>query len=209
MKPNLWTFGDSLTEGFTNNEDWSRDYIEFKGYKPKVYGEIISEKLDLNLKNLGKGGSDNYSIFQSFCDVSAEVGKNDFLIFGWSSPLRFRLVDNTSNWLSIIPNFKYTSSQFYKISQNTIDEILVNRNNYKFCEEVNNWIKLINNFLNQNKIVHWTSFNKNLNAHYITNLENIEMDTQSQIKDKHFSEKGQLQLSEILLKIDTKNKNLL
>ena len=47
----LWTFGGSFTERYTDKYNWSRDYIKWKGYTPKVYGDIIAEKLDLDLKN--------------------------------------------------------------------------------------------------------------------------------------------------------------
>ena len=39
----VWTFGDSLTERYNPDFKWSRDYIEWKGYVPKVYGNFVSE----------------------------------------------------------------------------------------------------------------------------------------------------------------------
>ena len=49
----LWTFGDSFTDFFyppdKSEIHWRQKYIKFKGYTPKVYGEIIAEKLNLNL----------------------------------------------------------------------------------------------------------------------------------------------------------------
>ena len=67
MKKTLWTFGDSFTESFgtTKGRNWIDNYIDWKGYVPKVYGEIISDEMGFELVNLGKGGSDNYSIFQN------------------------------------------------------------------------------------------------------------------------------------------------
>ena len=63
----LWTFGDSMTAGYTEGSGWADKYIEWKGYKPKIYPEIISDKLGMELKNLAKGGYDNYSIFETLC----------------------------------------------------------------------------------------------------------------------------------------------
>ena len=50
MKRTLWTFGDSFTARFANT-GWSTNYVKWKGYIPKVYGEIISDKLEMQLQN--------------------------------------------------------------------------------------------------------------------------------------------------------------
>jgi len=67
MKRTLWTYGDSFTESMNTATGalWVDEYVGWKGYIPKVYGEIISDNMGMELVNLGKGGSDNYSIFQS------------------------------------------------------------------------------------------------------------------------------------------------
>ena len=38
----VWAFGDSLTEAFSPNFKWTKEYIEWKGYTPKVYGNFVS-----------------------------------------------------------------------------------------------------------------------------------------------------------------------
>lgn len=198
MKPTLWTFGDSFTEGYNTKYQWAKLYIDWKGYTPKVYPEIISEKLGLKLNNLGIGGSDNYSIFQSFCDISHKIKRDDFVIFGWSSPLRFRLVNRWNGWKTVFPNHTSNHIGIDGISINTLNEILINRDNLKYVEEVNSWISLINNFLVNIKHVHW-SLDNGIHSYRITNLETIEIETNRKIPDRHFSENGQFELSQILI----------
>ena len=208
--PTIWTFGDSLTEGYSEKYDWSKSYIEWKKYKPKVYCEFLSEKLNFDLQNLGKGGSDNYTIFQTFCNISHKIKDNDLIIFGWSSPVRFRLSTPNDNWNTYIPNFDKNYPNIKTISVDTIKETLINRESFLFCDEVNSWIKLINNFLKNMKVVHWTYFDHRLKAFYVRNLETISKETNKEVDDPHFSENGHFELSEILFNLyKQKNQNKL
>lgn len=204
----VWTFGDSFTDGFRSVDSWAKEYVKWKGYQPKTYGEIIAENLGFELMNLGKGGSDNYSIFETFCESVGRIKKNDILIFGWSSPLRFRVVGNWDNWKSILPKMNKNAELPKNISKTTVDEIMVNRDHRLCSMEVNNWIRLINLAFKDNKIVHWTAFKCDINATYVA-ASNINLETNGEIDDKHFSEKGHLELSEILMTPYIKNKKLL
>jgi hypothetical protein len=195
----LWTFGDSLTAPYSEEYDWSKEYIKWKGYTPNVYGKIVSEKLNLDLVNLGVGGNDNYSIFQSFCDVSDKIKNEDIVIFGWSSPIRFRLAMNENRWQIFLPNYTKNNLNIDGISINTIKETIINRESIKFVEEVNSWIKLIDHTLKDVTHVHWTTFDDRVDAHMVTGLENIRKETNGLIDDGHFSENGQIQLSELLI----------
>ena len=195
----LWTFGDSLTAPFSENYDWSNRYIKWKGYIPKVYTDVISEKLNLDSNNLGVGGSDNYSIFQNFCDVSDKIKNDDIVIFGWSSPIRFRLARNERRWETFLPNYTKNHTHIDGISIDTVKETIVNRGSMKFVEEVNSWIKLIDLTLKDITHVHWTTFDERLDAHMIMGLENIRKETNGLIDDGHFSEKGHVEISEKLI----------
>jgi hypothetical protein len=195
----LWTFGDSLTAPFDYAYTWSADYIKWKGYVPKVYGNIISEKLGYQLKNLGVGGSDNYSIFQAFCDVSHKIKENDLVIFGWSSPIRFRLVNINGSWLTILPNYENRYLECKNITEETLSQIIINRENFRYVDEVNSWIRMITNFVKNVDIIHWTAFDSRIMSIHINGLDLIKDETNGLVMDTHFSEKGQQQLSEILL----------
>lgn len=205
--PTLWTFGDSFTDFFSDNTKWGQKYLGWKTYKPKVYGEILSEELNFNLRNLGVGGYDNYSIFESFIDVVDEINSEDVLIFGWSNVTRFRLVNNNGIWKPIIPNYEDNIKNLENINEDTINQILVNRTNKLYENELNSFIKLINYTFKKNIIVHWSLFNKTINATYVGNIETIRKETNGEVDDGHYSENGQKELSKILMSLYNKKKN--
>jgi hypothetical protein len=205
MKRKLWTFGDSFTDRFTNT-GWSEKYVEWKGYAPKVYGEIIADKLDLELINLGKAGSDNYTIFQTICDVSNSVKSDDMIIIGWSSPLRYRLVNMYNRWWPIIPHSDTTMITFENVSKNTMNEIAVNRAHNLYVYEVNSWIKLLNYTFLKNNIIHWSPF-EGMVQNFFGGIESIKTETGGELDDSHYSEKGQQMLSDTLLLMLSQNIN--
>jgi hypothetical protein len=204
--PTLWTFGDSLTESFNPQMDWADKYIEFKGYHPKVYGDFISENLGYNLQNLGKCGCDNYTIFETFCKTYPLIKDDDIIIFGWTSCLRFRMVNKDNVWQPILPNYTNRLQYFECLSENTINEILINRNGVKYIEELNNKINFINLVCNTKKIIHWNNFHQELNAFFFAeDMERIRDETLNKIDDAHFSENGHRTLSNHLLNIIVNN----
>jgi lysophospholipase L1-like esterase len=203
----VWTFGDSLTEGFNPNQKWAKEYIDWKGYTPKAYGNFVSEILNCNLKNLGKAGSDNYSIFETFCKEYQNIEDDDFVIIGWSSCNRFRLANKENKWTSLVPNFENYLNNFDCISENTINEILINRTNYRYIQEVNNWIKFISLACFNKKIIHWSTIKGEgeLNTHHFFQMEKIYEETDGLISDNHFSEKGQMHLADEIIHVLSKN----
>ena len=197
----VWTFGDSLTDGFRSNNTWAKKYVEWKGYIPLTYGEIISKKLNYKLINLGKGGSDNNTIFESFIKKINNIKDGDIVIIGWSDIVRFRLATKNNEWSSFVPNFDNNLTDMENISNQTIMEISINRLSDVYIDEVNIWINFIKKTIKNFKVIHWSSFNQGkINGIFIFELEQITSETNGVIKDFHFSEKGQKQLSEILLK---------
>lgn len=209
--PVVWTFGDSYTDGFRSSEKWAKEYVQWKGYQPKTFGEIVSHTLGFSLENLGKGGSSNYEIFERFCEVANRINHNDLVIFGWSSPIRFRLVNNFGEWASILPNFKDQSNVFSNISQETINEILINREAKLYSSEVNHWINLIHLVLKNTLVIHWTPFSSSIDAELFESIETIYNETKGELDDRHFNEKAHRKLSDYILSIywNNKNKNLL
>jgi hypothetical protein len=208
MSQKLYIFGDSFSAGFSFESNWTNNYVNWKGYTPKGFDEIISQKLNLELINLADNASDNYSILQKFCDNVKNIKKNDLIIIGWSSPLRFRLVSN--DWITILPNYdKFSTKEIdkTKISESTLIEILLNRDDVRYCNEVNSWIKLLNN-LDKN-IIHWTPFDQRLDCMFLSKFETIVTETNGELNDWHFSENGHLQLSDLFIsKFKKKNKML-
>jgi hypothetical protein len=58
-------------------------------------------------------------------------------------------------------------------------------------------------------VKHWTSFESEINAVFIGGIERISIETNYEITDGHFSEKGQLELSEMLMSSFIKNKKFI
>lgn len=208
MSQKLYIFGDSFSAGFSFESNWTNNYVNWKGYTPQGFGEILSQKLNLELINLSENASDNYSILQKFCDNEKNIKKNDLVIIGWSSPLRFRLV--SKDWITILPNYdKFSTKEIdkTKISESTLIEILLNRDDVRYCNEVNSWIKLLNN-LDKN-IIQWTPFDQRLDCMFLSKFETIFTESNGELNDLHFSENGHIQLSDLFInKFKSKNKIL-
>jgi hypothetical protein len=218
----LWTFGDSLTDSFlppvNSGKHWRHQYTEWKGYTPLVYGEHISNKLNLSLINKGIAGASNAQIFEEFCKVSHCIEDGDILIFGWTNIERFRLVSKDGNWINIFANLRLKQSDknfldetiddLDSITKETIFQTMFNRSNDLYISELESWINLINTSFKNNKILHWTWDNRKINKCVnirLENFENITLETNNYINDKHLSELGQRDISEYMIKLLTNN----
>lgn len=202
MKNKLWIFGDSFSAGFSKgptDDSTLAKYAQLKGYEPKNYSNILSEYFDLTLMNKAIHGADNYTIFQTFCDNSYYINDGDFLIFGWSHCDRFRIAHTVKNdW--IIISSQHTKGYEDFISETTCIEMLSNRTNITYVEEVNSWIRLIRNCYKNNTILHWSwCDNSQPNTLLIDKCQTIYEDTNGNIKDPHYSEKGQQELANIII----------
>lgn len=193
----VWTFGDSMTERYNPAYKWSRDYIDWKGYVPKVYGNFVSEMLNYDLQNLGVAGCDNYTIFERFCNAYPKIQDGDIVIIGWTSSIRFRLVDKNGQWKSLVPNFENHIPNFNSISESTINETLINRDHKKYIDEVNNWIGFIDSACVNKKIIHWDTIKGDgeFNTYHFFEMEKIREETNGECNDSHFSENGQKELA--------------
>jgi hypothetical protein len=212
----LWTFGDSFTQSYvppTNTgRNWRNDYIDWKGYNTKVYPEFIAEKLNLNLVNKGMGGCDNSYIFEEFCKVASQIQKDDIVIFGWTDVHRFRLFNKENecgffNANAFNEGGAIFSQEFFNtfdfLSVQTIEEMIINRNSKMFIHELCNWINLINLFLKDINVIHWSWDRNNRICKDIiisTRYERIFDETKGSIIDYHFSENGHRAFSDHLMK---------
>jgi len=201
---NLFVFGDSFS--LKNYESYG-DYINFKGYIPKMYHEQIAEKLNLKLDISAYQGCDNYTIFEYFIEKIDKIKKDDYVIFNWTDISRFRLVQNDGTWIVIYPYMiDYTdfNGMLDDIDKKAMNQICLNRNNDLFINEINSYIKLINTHLKNNKVIHWSWINyKNkmkLSLPY-EKLETIFEETGGVINDNHYSENGNYLLSEKIIKL--------
>jgi hypothetical protein len=85
----LWTFGDSFTygNGCLANEIYPTQYK--KSDKDKIWPEIVSTKLNFELKNFGMGMFSNDKIIDSIIDNYDYINKNDLVIIGNTFYSRF------------------------------------------------------------------------------------------------------------------------
>lgn len=222
----LWVFGDSFTEGYTNfvtkhpnghRIEWRDKYINWKGYTPVVFNEILSDKLKIKSINKGTAGADNYTIFDSIIQSLEHIKEDDIIIIGWSTTSRFRLANKENEFESITMWWQNASNTALKrigISQSTINHIMINRMiNKPYINEINGYIKLLNNTFKSNKIIHWSPFyiNKSMGLKVIDipKLESILDETKGQIDDLHFSEPAHSELAEHFYHIIHNNDNTL
>jgi hypothetical protein len=205
---NLFIYGCSNSVSYDDESSyWAKDYIKWKGYTPKVYGDLISDELKLNQVNYSKSGTNNYSIFQKICETFKDVNKDDVVIIQWTQISRFRLVNKFNEWEDFYADISHYTEKVKKcndICKHTISEILVNRNNDKHLEEVRSWEELLKSVFKNNKLLFWSPFD-NVSGHgkILKSLETITMETNGKVLDPHFSENGHKNLSDFLLnKID-------
>jgi hypothetical protein len=208
----LWIFGDSFSASNSRNtlEKWRIDYAKWKGRTTKVWPEFLNDTLKLKMFNLSISGTDNYTIFDTIIDNIDKIEKDDIVIIGWSSTLRFRFADKSESFNSIRPstNFKKStlnsSYEYRNISLDTINEILVNRDNPLYEHELNRYIRFINLYLKDIKTLHWCPFQSQHPHLKITRIDEIEKiekineDTNNEVKDYHYSENGHRELSKII-----------
>lgn len=226
----LWTFGCSFTAewypvGYGGAPPSPYDeYKKFKGgILPDVWPTILGKKLNYDITNCGTGGVSNYHILKQFINVIDCINKDDILIFGWTSLLRFCAVSESEyKMIEMLPKQSYHVNVGF--SKTTIDEILVNRSNPLWAEEVQNWIKFINDYchLKNVEVFHWNSdtmlFNEDskfindkkyilppkgtetksmsMIYYFSNNFGTIQQETDGKINDLHLGEFGHIRQSE-------------
>jgi hypothetical protein len=134
----LYTFGCSFTEDYKKSNSYN-EYKKFRNNElPDVWPTLLSKNLQKNLINKGHGGIGNSQIFVDFCELSERISKDDIVIIGWTKITRFRWADE-NRWQHLMGSDKDMNS----ISLKTHNEILVNRTNPLYIEEINNYEKII------------------------------------------------------------------
>jgi hypothetical protein len=203
----LWIFGDSYSEPFSKVENmwWKRDYINWKGYTPKFYGDFIFDDINLLVENNATGGSDNHTIFESVIPFFKKINSDDIVIIGWSNTMRFRVINKRGHFNSVGPLSVSKVQPYLDFSEESLKEMVINRGSQNYITETNNFIETFNFIFKKNKIIHWSPFmqhDEGLLTTVITpkNLETINDETNGVISDYHFSESSHKLLSDIFLK---------
>lgn len=88
LSNSLFLFGDSFTN---HSYDDCLDYIKNDMIQ---WGTIVSDEMNLNLKNFGKSASSNPQIISSIIENLWTIEKGDYVVIGLSSPFRTLTVRN-------------------------------------------------------------------------------------------------------------------
>jgi hypothetical protein len=132
------------------------EYVKNIGYVPEHYAELLPKYFDLDVINSGRGGASNYTIFDSFLTALNQIKSKDILIFNWTSEGRFRIANDTNEFVDIIP-FNPHPKQNENVKKSTTEEIALNRVSYNvWYKEISNFIKIIKSLFPNNQIYHWT-----------------------------------------------------
>jgi len=214
----IWIFGDSYSAPFDSIGVglWAEEYIKWKGYVPKTFGDNLANKLNTEVRNFALGGSDNYTIFESIIKNVPEFKKDDIVIVGWSSMTRFRLVNDNDKFVFILPNIN-NSKLISDVSQKTINEILVNRTKPSYFEEFKVKFDFLNWLLKDMTFIQWTPFIENFLVHkYVLGFVKedktyVNIETNGLVNDTHYSELGHIELTDDFMELinddDIRRKN--
>ena len=212
----LWAFGDSFTAGHGCTSEF--EYYQ-KYYKEgdKLWVELLAEEMGLTLSNIGKSGASNDYIIDSIILNWEKIKKDDFVIIGKTLSHRFDIpikseksvpfgLDN--GWITTLDKFEnHHSSHFFNKEE---FETIVN-----FCYYfAANPLYKKRQYLRYDFLVKeleqkqikvylwdWTS------SHIKLKFNTIQMDTNNEIKDFHFSFKGHAEFYKwISKKIKNENK---
>ena len=204
----IWIFGDSYSATFDTFGIglWAEEYIKWKGYLPKTFGDNLADKLKTEVRNFALGGSDNDTIFESIIKNAPEFKKDDIVIVGWSSIIRFRLVNDDNKFDFILPNIN-NNNIISDISETTINEILVNRSKPMYFEEFKIRFDFLNWLLKDIKLIQWTPWGGNLHTQeYVIRFSkedktHVSIETNGVINDTHYSELGHIELTDDFIKL--------
>jgi len=198
----LWVFGDSFSSKFNHelNLPWSSEYIKYLGFIPPIYVDEISNSLKCNVKNISYPGISNYDIIDLISINYEQIKDDDIVIIGWTSPTRWRYVDNSNNW-KVVGSFNKDNGN-NTLLESTIDEISFNRTNNLYKDEVVHRSKIVKYSLSwPNRFVfQWSWYNYEYqNINYIRG-ERITDETRGRIGDNHFSRNTHIKFANKILK---------
>ena len=194
----LWTFGDSNTAGHgchPNDEYYESYYTS----GDKIWPLWLSDKLNVELKNLGKNGSSNDTIIDTIIDKWEDISKDDYVFIGMTHPHRFDVPIN-NKFKSIVHDFSKKIDES-KLTNDEFETII--NFQYYFADNIlykNRQIKrfeCIKKLLIQKKCKLVSVWNVQTD---LNDFETIEDSTNGKIVDSHLSFKSHKLLSEIFYK---------
>jgi hypothetical protein len=210
MSNKLWVFGDSFSVPFNRVKN-EHPYVPYKGYCPKIFSELLCEKLNIELIDCSHGGSSNYNILHTFIKNIKNIGDNDILIFGWTQIIRFRIASKRNDFYDVIIAVIEHMKDLVDIPSNSLYDITLNRsNNSIYYDELCDYIKIIEESRPNCKILHWTwvepSFKDMNEENYYKLLipyrkyKTVKEETNGDVDDFHYGEFAHFELYQDLMK---------
>jgi hypothetical protein len=211
-KKNLWVFGDSFSVPFKKIEN-EHPYIPYKGYCPKIYSNIISEELDLNLMDMSIGGCSNQSILHTFIKNIDDIKYDDIVVIGWTQPIRFRIGSKHNDFYDVIIAVAPHMEEFIDMSIDSLNDFTINRSTHSiYWDELIDYVNIINKSLKTKFTYHWTwveptdKIDSNVYEKQFFDLllpfkkyKTVRDETNGDIDDFHYGEVGHLDLANDLL----------
>lgn len=213
---NLWTFGDSFTAGWGCTPEFEY-YKKYYKEGDKLWVELLADEMGLIPLNIAQHGVSNDYIIDSIILNWKKIKQNDFVIIGKTLSHRFDIpiksekcvpVGLADRWVTILDKFNLDKG--YDLFNKEEFETIVNFNYYFASNSLYKERQdLRYNFLvkeleqRQIKVYLWDWPSLQIKLKFNT----IQMDTNNEFIDAHFSFKGHVEFYKwIYKKIKNENK---
>jgi lysophospholipase L1-like esterase len=215
----LWTFGDSFTAGWGCTPEFEY-YKKYYKEGDKLWTELLADEMGLPLLNIGKNAASNDYIIDSIILNWKKIKKNDFVVIGKTFTHRFDIpikkeftsifdipVSIENRWVTILDKFSLDNG--YNLFNKEEFETIVNFNYlfaanplYKERQDLR-YDFLVKQLKEKNiKVYLWDVL-----SHAKLKFNTIQMDTNNELIDGHFSFKGHVEFYKwISKKIKNENK---
>ena len=219
MKNKLWIFGDSVSAGTgqDKNHEYYKKFLEPYNIEKKEHGVYLSEKLNLELKQLSIGGLSNDAILRKVIENLSNFKKGDRIIIGITDHFRFEMLlphHEKSEYKSFLVHEFYQDIDNPNLMNNLhpntdINNSIRNYTRYIHLESlsytnvsISKQLRSIMDHLNSIGIdtFIWNYHRRSLVGTYIdvAKIEDISKSTNNEVIDHHPSYKGHEELADII-----------
>lgn len=204
----LWAFGDSFTAGWGCTPQFEY-YKKYYKEGDKLWVDLLANEMGLTLSNIGKNAASNDYIIDSIILNWKKIKENDFVVIGKTFTSRFDIPISIENrWVTILDKFSLDNG--YNLFNKEEFETIVNFNYlfaanplYKERQDLRYDFLVKELEQKQVKVYLWDI----ISSHAKLKFNTIQMDTNNELIDGHFSFKGHVEFYKwISKKIKNENK---
>jgi hypothetical protein len=204
----LWAFGDSFTAGWGCTPQFEY-YKKYYKEGDKLWVDLLANEMGLTLSNIGKNAASNDYIIDSIILNWKKIKENDFVVIGKTFTSRFDIPVSIENrWVTILDKFSLDNG--YNLFNKEEFETIVNFNYlfaanplYKERQDLRYDFLVKELEQKQVKVYLWDI----ISSHAKLKFNTIQMDTNNELIDGHFSFKGHVEFYKwISKKIKNENK---